>query len=161
MNGFKIIKVIIQPFIYKGQRHCPVPFPTKNVYDDFPQLGYFTDVFKKELMVRYVNPKAKPRLCARIIDEEGICIQRDDLTLVMFYPSQNAKSRTDEICFFFHCVYLPLTWQFDLHWDTVKLLLTNVKGRLYASLAVSEGQCLVTEILNGPQVNNSFGNNDG
>uniref|UniRef100_A0AC34QBA9 Histone deacetylase domain-containing protein n=1 Tax=Panagrolaimus sp. JU765 TaxID=591449 RepID=A0AC34QBA9_9BILA len=145
-------KVIEQPCIYKGERNCPIPFPTKNVYDEFLKLDHFTDVFKNQLLRQYVNPKMKPQLCVKIINDEGISIHHDDLTLVIVYLTQNNSSRTDEISFFFHCIYLPLTWKYDLDWDTVKLLLKNVKGKEYGSVAVLESDSLVGSILNGSQI---------
>ena len=133
---------------YTGTRMCTFPFPTRQVYGEFQQLGDFTKEFREQLMKKYDDPLPKKKMEITPLDQiSAVGLGFDGNNLVGIFPSQDEDIREEEIIFCYYCIYLPLSWKFDLDWDLMERLIRECKGKESGSIALSNPNVLSEIVL--------------
>ncbi|KAE9551351.1 hypothetical protein FO519_005433 [Halicephalobus sp. NKZ332] len=160
-DRFPTFKIIVEQFLkhgnrklekhvieYTGTRMCTFPFPTRQVYGEFEQLEDFTKEFHENLMKKYDDPFSKKKMEINFLEEiSAVGLGLDGNNVVGIFPSEDEDLREEEIIFCYYCIYLPLSWKFDLDWKVLESLIRNCKGKESGSVALSRPAVLSETVL--------------
>ena len=116
------------------------------MYGSFPELNRFQEAFHQQLLPRYRNPSPREILTIELKDS-AISIMCQGNPMATFTPSSNLAIRSSELLFIYYFVYFPISWQFELDWVALKILIEKSEGETEAKLEVPKCLNLLNSIL--------------
>uniref|UniRef100_A0AC35FS61 Histone deacetylase domain-containing protein n=1 Tax=Panagrolaimus sp. PS1159 TaxID=55785 RepID=A0AC35FS61_9BILA len=138
--------VPIQEIQYTGERDFSLPFPTRGVYGDFPELNRFQETFHKQLLPQYLNPP-KREILEISSNDKTVFIKCNGNIVVSFTPNSRKSIRKHEVSFIFYFIYLPLSWQFELNWRKLMDEILKSHGEKESKLELPKCLNLLNSIL--------------